>query len=504
MTKRPVVVFALLLVNSPVMAAISGPVRTASGLVSGIAGSDPAVLVFEGIPFAAPPVGDLRWRAPKPAASWTGVRKADRMPAGCIQNVARSRNPWTEEFMHLGAVSEDCLYLNVWTAASSGSEKRPVFVWIYGGGFNEGSNSVAAYDGEQLAKKGLVVVVMNYRVGVLGFLAHPELTKESDVNASGNYGLLDQFAALQWVQKNIAGFGGDPTRVTIAGQSAGAMSVHDMTLSPLAKGLFVRAIAESGSAVGRRMTSLRDAEQEGVQFAEAKGAHSMRELRARPAGEVAARVEGRQFGFRPVADGWFLPVDAKQNDVPMLTGLTADEGSSSPTYGKMTPEEFEKQAQQRFGDSADSFLKLYPVESQKNGARDQGLISMYVWAKNRARTARTNAYIYYWDHAMPGPLSSVYGAFHSSEVPYVFNSLKKINRPWTPEDWKIAEMMSSYWANFASTGDPNGSGLPIWPAFNVNRAVIMEVGDKTGPRPMTEDKARREFLEAYFSKMAGR
>lgn len=223
-------------------------VRTRSGVLDGVPGRNPEVTVFKGIPYAAPPIGELRWKAPEPAASWQDVRHADAFGPNCMQNIVQERKPWTYEFMAHGAVSEDCLYLNVWTTARGG-DRRPVFVYIYGGGFTEGSGSVPVYDGEGLAKKGLVVVTFNYRVGPFGFLAHPELTKESGRNASGNYGLLDQVAALQWIHDNIAAFGGDAGRVTIAGQSAGGMSVLALIASPLAKGLFHRAIDQSGGAI---------------------------------------------------------------------------------------------------------------------------------------------------------------------------------------------------------------------------------------------------------------
>src|SRR5580692_9216687 len=253
--------------------AIQQPVKIEGGLVSGVPGTDPSMTAFKGIPFAAPPVGDLRWRAPQPVVPWQGVRRTDKFSASCIQNVVAERKPWTYEFMTHGDISEDCLYLNVWTAAKSAAEQRPMFVYLYGGGFSEGSGAVPVYDGEGLARKGLVVVTINYRTGVLGFLAHPELTSESDHRASGNYGLLDQLAALQWVHDNIARFGGDPTRVTVAGQSAGGMSVHDLTASPLAKGLFQRAIVESGGSNIDRTgpgtaRTLAQAEDDGRKFAE--------------------------------------------------------------------------------------------------------------------------------------------------------------------------------------------------------------------------------------------
>src|SRR5689334_4614032 len=240
----------LLVLLVPTLAQQTGflqkPIQLETGLISGVSTGVPGVSVFKGIPYAAPPVGDLRWRPPQPPVKWGGVRKADKFSDSCVQSLARSRNPWTAEFMVQNQASEDCLCLNVWTAAKSASERRPVFVWIHGGAFNEGSGEVAIYDGAELAQKGLVVVTINYRLGIFGFFTHPELTKESSHNASGNYGLLDAVAALEWVQKNITAFGGDPRRVTVAGQSAGASAVHALTASPLAKGLFHRAIAESG------------------------------------------------------------------------------------------------------------------------------------------------------------------------------------------------------------------------------------------------------------------
>ena len=510
-----IVCLALCGLSSPTLA--SDPVRIETGLVQGVPASDPSVTVYRGIPFAAAPIGELRWRPPQSAAAWDGVRKAEQFSAACIQDPVRSLGPWTQEYMHQGEYSEDCLYLNVWSARGAAGQKRPVLVWIYGGAFTGGSTAVALYDGEALARKGLVVVTMNYRVGVLGFLAHPELTAESEFHASGNYGLLDQVAALRWVQKNIAAFGGDPKRVTIGGQSAGAASVHILTASPLAKGLFQQAIAQSGSGLGNRDRALSAAEAEGVKFVNAKGARSIKELRAMPATAVAPRVEGVPFRSSPVMDGWLLPdqmsatfARGKQNDVSTLTGWTADEGSFNQDYGKRTPPEFAREIRQRTGDLAVEFLKLYPAtnqqqasESQKASARDQSLVSMFLWAKQRARTAKTRVYTYYWDHVPPGPNKDVYQAFHSAELPYVFNSLKRANRPWEAADRSIAETTSSYWANFVATGDPNGKGLSKWPAFDANDPVTMELGDRFAPRPIASPAAVRLF-EAIFAKMAGR
>jgi carboxylesterase type B len=455
------------------------------------------------------------------------VRRADKFSASCIQNVVAERKPWTYEFMTHGEIGEDCLYLNVWTAAKSDAERRPVFVYLYGGGFSEGSAAVPVYDGEGLAAKGLVVVTLNYRVGVLGFLAHPELTKESGHQASGNYGLLDQIAALRWVRENIARFGGDANRVTIAGQSAGGMSVHDLTASPLARGLFQRAIVESGgSSVGRTgmnlgPRTLAAAEADGQKFAESKGAKSLAELRAltwqklmEPAPSDAKGAARPSLRFAPIVDGYSLPApfleiiaQGKQNDVVTLTGANAGElGGFGPPQGPVTAESFQSQAHQRYGERADEFLKLYPAATdrqariaQSQSVRDQALVAMYLWAKERSKTARTKVYEYLWDHPMPGPDVARFGAFHTSEVPYVMNTLYMSDRPFTDADRKIAGMMSSYWANFAATGDPNGKGLAPWPAVG-EKAEIMEVGDKTGPIPAAGSPAELKFFEAFLTK----
>ncbi len=509
------VCLSLLLAAALLEGAMRQPVSVEGGLVSGVAGSDAQVQVFKGIPFVAPPVGDGRWAAPKPVKAWSGVRTGDKFSASCPQSIVSERKPWTHEFMAHNEISEDCLYLNVWTAAKSASEKRAVYVYIYGGGFQEGSAAVPVYDGEGLAKKGLVVVTFNYRLGVLGFLAHPELSKESGHNASGNYGLMDQIAALQWVKRNIAAFGGDPERVTIGGQSAGGMSVHALTTSPLAKGLFARAIVESGgSSVGgggisMRSRTLAEAEAEGAKFAEAKGAKSLAELRAMSWDKLTG---GGGFRFSPIVDGYLQPMAVRetiqkglQNDVPTLTGANLGELGGLGPSAPATAESFRAQAQRRYGDTADEFLKLYPAgndeqarASQAASARDQALVSMYLWARERATTAKTPAYLYLWDHTLPGPDAARFGAFHTSEVPYVMNTLSMSDRPFTEADHKIAEMMSSYWVNFVKSGDPNGKGLPKWAPAGADHE-IMEVGDKTAPIPAA-DAERFAFFEKALSR----
>ena len=479
---------------------IAETVRTRDGIVAGTVSSRPGVRAFLGVPFAAPPVGDLRWRAPQPVASWTGARAAKKFSASCIQGPNTPFGPWTMEFLLLGPVSEDCLYLNVWTAARTG-ERRPVLVYVYGGGFSSGSGDVPVYDGARLAEKGLVVVNMNYRVGALGFLGHPELTAES--GASGNYGLLDQAAALEWVRDNIAAFGGDPQRVAIAGQSAGAISVFLLTASPRAKGLFQRAVIESGpgglasfgvaasSSVARPRA---DAEIDGVRYAAALGAKNLAELRRLPASKFVGGGAGVRFG--PVIDGRFLaenPAETfaagRQNDVPTITGLNADEGSASPAYGRATAEQFRQQITQRYGERGAQFLAAYPAttddearRAQIESGRDAGIAGVTRLLAERARTSRTPAFGYYFDHAIPWPAHPEFGAFHTSEVPYVFGTLDKLTRPWTDVDRRLSEAMMSYWTNFATTGDPNGAGVPEWPAFSAERPALLRIGDRIEPK----------------------
>lgn len=524
--RKPLFVLAVsLLAASAPLGAIQQPVKTTGGLVSGVAGRKAGITAFKGIPFATPPVGNLRWTDPKPAVPWTSVLKAEKFGASCIQTIVQERKPWTYEFMTHNEISEDCLYLNVWTPAKSAGEKRPVFVYMYGGGFVEGSGAVPVYDGEGLASKGLVVVTFNYRVGILGTLTHPELSAESPHHSSGNYGYLDQVAALRWVHDNIAAFGGDPGRVTIAGQSAGAGSVHALTASPLGKGLFHRAIEESGSSVATAPAAnvganpLAAAEQSGVRFVAAKGAKNLAELRAMSWQKIVEPVEapaggrgGAGFRFGQVVDGYFLAAsvaetyaEGKQNDVPELTGMNANDNNvtSDP---KATAAEFQQQADTRYGDQADAYLKLYPVTSDPQAvemtlesSRDQGRVSMYLWAINRARTAKTKAFTYYWNHWLPGPDAALYKAFHTSEVPYVLNTLYMSDRPFTDADHKIADMMSSYWVNFATTGDPNGKGLPRWSAIG-EKPETMQVGDSWNAIPVAGSPAKIGFWKQYFAR----
>jgi carboxylesterase type B len=492
--------FILLFAFIPAAASASSnhTVRIETGLLAGSPTNDPSITAFKGIPFAAPPIGPNRWRPPQPPLHWQGVRDAGRFGASCPQSIAWEKKPWTHEFLVQGPVSEDCLFLNVWTPAATPAARLPVFVFFHGGSNVEGSGSVALYDGEGLARKGLVMVTINYRLGVLGFFTHPDLSKESPAHVSGNYGLLDQIAALQWVRNNIAAFGGDPARVTIAGQSAGGFDISYLILSPLAKGLFQRAILESGGVPGATdLPTLADSEKDGVKFLASKGARSIAQLRA-----LSWRTLFSPPAFRPVLDAYVIPAlerdifaAGKQNDVPTLTGINADESRSKTTIAQYIAQAH------RFANLAQQFLDFYPAStdaeavSQSNEwLRDYSRIVQLRWAASRARTAKTPAYIYYYDHVLPGPDSQLYGAFHSAELPYVLNNLSQSDRPFTAEDRKIAETLSTYWANFAATGDPNNDTLPHWPTYRDQPKMVMEIGDKNEPLPAAAPPAKFDFI----------
>ena len=458
----------MLLSGFSIHAAIDA-VRTDAGVVVGTTRG--SVSAFLGIPYAAPPVGELRWRPPQPLPYRNADWRADQFGSSCIQSQPRSRLPWTEEFMTQGPIDEDCLYLNVWTNARNTSARLPVMVWIYGGAFTEGSSAIAVYDGTELAKKGVVVVTLNYRVGPLGFLAHPELSKESPRGSSGNYGLLDQIAALTWVQKNIAGFGGDPKQVTIFGQSAGAISVAELMRSPLAKGLFTRAIALSGPGLlGRNAlgagAALRDREAAGSKFAEALGAPSLAALRALPASVFIPGTTpgGATIPSSPVVDGWVLPAESPGDQVPLIVGFVADDLG----LGGTTPE-------------------------QKTAARQRARVSMHLWAAEQLKASK-RLYTYFFDRAIPWPAQPEYGAFHSGELPYVFQTLGRLNRPWEPVDRTVADTVSSYFTNFAKKGDPNGPGLPSWPAYDPAAFTTMQLGARSGSMDLADPERLSQLL----------
>ena len=487
---------------APLGAAIHEPVKTEAGLVSGVPGRNSAITVFRGVPYAAPPVGDLRWRPPRPPVAWQGVRKADQFGSPCTQ---RAGNAWKG--------SEDCLFLNIWTGAASPKERRPVMVWSYENGFAGNDSANPLWDGEGLARKGVIVVTMNYRADIFGFLASPELSQESGHNASGNYGMLDQIAVLQWVKKNIAGFGGDPNRVTIAGQSAGGLSTLIIVKSPLAQGLFQRAIMESHARNVRR--SLADAEKSGQAFMEAHGAHSIKELRGMSADQLTAGAGGRGGGASagasgPVIDNYVVFPDIYDayakgvHNVPIIIGQNKDESGASP-HPNVKLDLFRQVVKEKYGAIADQFLRLYPANSdeeagqaQNAAARDDDRIATFVTAAEGDYRGKNKAFAYFWTHAPPGPDGDRRGAYHESEITYAFNSLDANNLPWTAEDRRIADIISSYWSDFVATGNPNGKGLPVWAPANINSPVLMELGDHFAPMPVA-DKARLNLLLPFFT-----
>jgi para-nitrobenzyl esterase len=379
---------------------------------------------------------------------------------------------------------------------------------------------VAVYDGTALAGKGVIVVSLNYRVGPLGFLAHPELTKESEHGSSGNYGLLDQIAALQWVQRNIAAFGGDPMQVTIFGQSAGALSVMNLMRSSLAKGLFSRAIAQSGpgllgrNALGGAAT-LADREAAGAKYGESRGAKTLAEMRALPATAFFASAGGGRGGVTvpnsPFTDGWVLTPMPPAKQVPLMVGFTADDigvgGAAAASGSKPSVATYEAEARKNYGDQAAVFLKLYPAASdadvaiaQKAAGRDRARVSLDLWAAGQHKASR-RMYTYYFDRPIPWPAHPEFGAFHTGEVPYVFNTLGKLDRPWEPIDRTLADSVSSYWANFARKGDPNGTGLPRWPAYAPGGHTTMQLGAKLGTMAVAE-AAKLDFFLAQLQKPA--
>src|SRR5437870_63597 len=417
--------------------------------------------------------------------------------------------------------SEDCLYLNVWTAARA-SDKRPVMVWIHGGALTRGSGVNGVYCGNALAKKGVVLVTINYRLGPLGYLAHPELTSESPQHASGNYGVLDQIAALKWVQKNIAAFGGDPARVTIFGESAGSWSVNILVASPLARGLFHRAIGESGGQFGPGTYLKEDrdkrpsAEKVGVAFAKAAGADSIKALRALPAEKIIEvfnnDTEGKRFRTAPNVDGWVLPDEVrnifakgKQNDVPVIIGSNANEMTTLtvPTNVPKTLDDYHKRLSTQYGEATREFDAFYPAKTDSDvpkafldSLRDVTFtLPMRTWARMTA-TGRSKAYLYFFTHVPPNPNSKYLGAYHASEIAYVFNNLNPQNAMLQEVDHKLAEAMSNYWVNFAKTGDPNGKGLPKWTPYNASDEPYMDFGDVVQVRNHLL-KDQLDFLEQF-------
>jgi para-nitrobenzyl esterase len=493
-------------------AAVPDIVKVDTGQLRGAAMD--GVVAFKGVPFAAPPVGALRWKAPQPAAKWKGMRGALDFGPRCMQG-----NIYSDMIFRDKGPSEDCLYLNVWTAAASAKSRLPVMVWIYGGGFAAGATSEPRQDGKNLAQKGVVVVSMNYRLGIFGFFSHAELARESGHNSAGNYGLLDQLAALQWVHRNIERFGGDPAKVTIFGESAGSFSVSAQMASPLAQGLFQRAIGESGAFFGSVLSvkTLAQSEEADEKFAESIGAHTLADLRAKSATDLlaAATDKTNPIRFAPNIDGCFLPQSpreifaaGRQSHVPLLAGWNHDEGGYGDIFGKDEPAaaNFAAFAHKRFGDRADDFLKLYPGatdEEAKRSAQDLAgdqfiAFSTWKWLEMQAATGGSALYRYEFDDAPPSPANSTEptrGAYHSAEIEFVFAVLANKDLPWRPEDKALSEQMSTYWSNFAKNADPNGEGLPPWPVYTSQGSYpVMHLNSPSHVAP-DDHRARYEFLD---------
>jgi para-nitrobenzyl esterase len=502
------------------------PVRVEGGLVQGAV--EDGMAVYRGIPFAAPPVGDLRWRAPQPAEKWDGVKETVKFAPACIQGMMMGPGGGGP------APSEDCLYLNIWSPAKSPRDRVPVFVWIYGGGFAGGATSMPTFSGEKLARKGVVLVSIAYRVGQMGFFVHPELSAETENRVSGNYGLLDMISGLQWIQRNIAAFGGDPRRVTIFGESAGGIAVSMLCASPLAKGLFHGAISQSGGSFGpprpdplpgENMRRLADAERAGEETLKAAGVASIAEARKlspdklsggsdRSRGGPAARRGGGPPGlsYWPIVDGWVIPDDQyklyeakRYNDVPVLIGYNSDEGLSfSPPA---TPEDYISNVKSRFGPFSDKLIAAYPPGTGKVAKTARDLMrdaafgwQTWIWARLQSKTGKSRVFYYYFDQHPDYPADSPQagqGSPHGQEVAYVFQHLNP-NQQSAESDEAISEAMATYWTNFAKSGDPNGSGLPNWPAFSDANPVLMYFArtPHTGPVP-SADALR--VMDQYFA-----
>ena len=468
------------------------------------------VASYLGIPYAAPPVGALRWRAPVAPAAWSGARLANTFANECQQVPPNGAfRAWTAEYLIAGPVSEDCLYLNVWTPARAATERLPVLVWLYGGAFQQGGTTVPVYNGASLANKGLIVVSVNYRLGIYGFMAHPGLSAENTAGASGNYGLLDQVAGLRWVQQNIAAFGGDPTRVTIAGQSAGAAAVHALIGSPLASGLFQQAIAQSGTNPAMSMPSHAEGEFAGTQLMQASGAADIAAMRALTPAQLQGASSRAGIGFGPIVDGLLLPearyVGANTNNTPMLTGITADEGSSIVSdYGVASPSSLRSMISNDYGSFASEFAALYPATTNVEAglaratlARDNGVAALDLWARRRSVQSTHPVYLYLFNHVEPGPDAALYKVFHSSELPYVFGTLDTAARPYTAQDRSVSSTLNSYWANYVKTGNPNGSGLQEWPRHTPAAPQLMELAEPARARAVLEP-AKLSLFERYI------
>ena len=486
------------------------PALIESGAIQGIPKN--GLTIYMGVPFAEPPLGQLRWREPQRVSSWKGVRKADSFAPACMHKDVSMPGET------MPAVSEDCLYLNIWTAAQRAGKRLPVFVWIHGGGYGKGSASMPLYWGDRLALKGIVVVTIAYRLGPLGFLAHPELTRESPNQSSGNYGLMDQIAALEWIQRNIEAFGGDSKRVTIAGQSAGAMAVSILMASPRAKGLFQRAVAESGGLFEPLQLApsylLANAEHDGEAYATSLGVASIERLRRLPAEDLLGGKAGAIA--HPIIEPYVLPAapyeifaSGRQHDVPVLLGFNAEEARALVDLKTIKASTFAADLQRSFGPLVPpQIIAAYPHATDEEAKQARVDLErdlrfgwdMWTWARLHTQTGRSNVYFYYFKHKPPFPEGSVYegwGASHYAELWYVFDHLNQSQWRWTAADLKLAQTMSDYWTQFAKFGDPNGLGLYRWPAFAGQNGNILHLGNPITVGGLANIERLRVFDSVY-------
>jgi para-nitrobenzyl esterase len=482
-------------------------VHVDSGAVEGM--NRGGVVAWLGVPFAAPPVGPLRWREPQPVVPWTGTRRADSFAPACPQlgvSMPGEESPRTDE---------DCLYLNIWRPLQPVNARLPVLVWIHGGAYRNGSASMPLYWGDRLARRGVVIVAIAYRLGPLGFLAHPELTAESAHHSSGNYGLLDQVAALEWVKRNISAFGGDPGRVTIAGQSSGAMSVSILVASPRARGLFHRAIGQSGGLFEPLQIApsylLKNAERDGQGYVASLGSGSIAELRRRP---VADLLGGKAASVsHPVIEPHLLPLtpydalgSGSYNDVPTLIGFNAEEARAMVDVKEVNAANFDAGIKQSFGALPSALLQGY--ERRTDAEAQQARLDferdlrfgwdMWAWAKKQRTSGESPVYFYYFEHAPPFPAGSVratWGASHFAELWYMFDHLGQETWRWSSVDHQLAATMASYWTNFAKSGDPNGRGLPLWEAFDGRR--VLHLGSQVATDKLPNAERLRAFDAVY-------
>lgn len=500
--KRPIL---LMIVAAFLLAAVCScrhqcTVRVDGGWIEGT--RDGILSVYKGIPFAAPPVGELRWKEPQPVEGWKGVLQTKEFAPSPMQANADLDN-----------ISEDCLYLNVWTPARTSADKLPVMVWIYGGGFSIGSTSYPYCDGAELARTGVVVASIAYRLGYLGFLVHPELSADSSEGVSGNYGLLDQIAGLRWVKDNIEAFGGDPDNITVFGQSAGAISISMLCASPLAEGLFQRAISQSGGSFspcretaypGGNMKTMEMAAADGKAYMESLKVNSLEEMRALP-DSIFARPYDATGGPGPVIDGYVLPDDqynlykaGRYNDVDLLIGYNSDEGEA---FTDKDSTRHIRNMYERFGEYAPALLDAYPVTSNPVPKSGRDLLRdasfgwhTWTWARLKAETGKARIFLYYFDRHNAAPGSDL-GAVHGSEVEYVFQHQTGEH----PGDMDFGRMIGGYWTNFAATGDPNGEGLPQWPEFTGGNQQAMYLTDEDSHAGEVPDKESMTLLDAFFA-----